>query len=465
MATADAIDALLKGHITEDRARDLAEQNGLEPGDFDALYAAAGEPLALEQLLEARRRGFISAERLAEGIRQGRLRDDWIPTAERLAYAPMSTADAVEAALRGHIPVSRARDLAVQNGLEAGDFDALYQSAGDPLSLTQLWDAWRRGYIDQSRFEQGLRQGRLRDDWIPTAIQLRYEPMSTADAIEAAVQNHITVKRAEEIAAQNGLTPADFDALYQTAGSPLSRVEAEELWNRGLMTEAEVKQALRESRLKDKYVDLALQLRVRLPEPRLVVDMITHGVITRSRGMDLLRQAGYPADTAANLIAYGEVTSTGRYKELALSQILKLYEDRIITAPAATTMITTLHYTAESAGFLLQLADLGFQQRITNQAVTVVRAAYMAHRLTDEETIFELDALDIPDEAKRQYLRFWAIERKAKVKTLTEAQIVKAYKQNMFDTQDANNNRVIACTRLGQLGYDDTDAGLLLDGA
>jgi hypothetical protein len=465
MATADAIDALLKGHIDEARAKKLTEQNGLDPADFAAMYASAGEPLALMQLLEARRRGFITTARMAEGIRQGRMRDDWIPTAEKLIYAPMSTESAIDALLKGHISEARARELTAQNGLEPSDFDALYATAGEPLSLTELLEARRRGFIDAATLAKGIRQGRMRDDWIPTAEKLTYAPMSTAVAIDAAVQGHITLTRAKELTTQNGLEPADFQAVYETAGEPLSRTEMEQLYNRGEVTAEQVKQALRESRLKDKYINDALKLHVRLPEARLIVEMITHGTVTRAEGIALLRESGYTAETAKQLVEYGEVTATGTHKALAASTIVKLYEDKLIPRTEAVTMLEGLKYSAESAGFLLQLADLTAQNKLIQQAVEAIRAAYLNHHLSDHEAIFELEAADVPPAARAQYLQFWTIERAVKRRTLTEAQIVKAFTKNMFDPDDTDKNRTEACIRLNQLGFNDIDAALLLDGA
>lgn len=462
MSTADAADAALRGHLSEQHARQISELNGLRPEDWPAYFANQGNPPAPEQLLELWRRGYIDQGRVREGLRQGRTRDNWISDVEQLRYEPISTADAVDAWLRGHIDERRARAIMAENGLIPRDHDIAFADAGNPLGLEALLEALRRGFIDQERFTRGFRESRYRTEWHDVALRLKSRPMSTADAIEAAVQGHQSIERARKLALENGLEAQDFEALYQTAGSPLSRTELEQLYNRGLIDKATVVQGLRESRLKLKYTGLAFDLHVREPEARAVVQMLEFGAIDAAEALGELLKLGYSRRVATAFVHEAEARATGGHRQLATAQVTSLYEQHLIGRPEAEQLLGQLHYTAGTAAMLLNLADHTRHQRILNTGITAVRNGYLHHHLDELEATADLSALKVPAEAITAYLTVWQLERRAVVRQLTEAQIAKAYKRDLF-AADAAANRTIALERLRQLGYTAGDAELLLE--
>lgn len=464
MSTADAADAALRGHLSSGRAQEIAAENGLEPEQWPAYFANQGNPPAPEQLLELWRRNYLDEATVNKGLREGRTRDEWIPAMRQLRYEPISTADAVDAWLRHHIDQDRARRIMAENGLEPRDHDIAFANAGNPLGLEELLEAYRRKLIDRAKFDRGFHQSRYRDEWAETALRLRYRPMSTADAIEALVQGHLPEDRARQIAEENGLAPADFGPLYQTVGTPLSPTEALELLRRKKITRDRAAQALREGRLKDKYIDNVLELQERLPEPRQIVTMLEYGAITAAEATRLISEAGYSEKVTAALVAEGESRATGGHRQLATAQITSLYTDKLIPRPEAAQLLERLHYTAPSAAMLLDLADHTRRQRILQTGITAVRAAYVHHRATDTEAAADLLALEIPHDAAQLYLQTWRLERAATTRTLTEAQVVKAYTHKLFSDDDGRNEE-LAMTRLRQLGYDQVDSALLLAGA
>lgn len=464
MSTADAADAALRGHLTEGQAAEIANLNGLRPGDWPAYFANQGNPPAPEQLLELWRRGYIDESRVRLGLREGRTRDQWIADVEKLRYEPISSADAVDAWLRGHIDAERAHDLMSENGLIPRDQDIALANAGNPLGLEELLEAFRRGIIDETRFVHGFRESRYRDEWAPIALKLRYRPMSTADAVEAAVQGHIDLERAKDLATENGLLPDDFTALYETAGEPLSRTEVEQLYNRGLVDAAFVEQALRESRLKNKYIEHAVQLHVRLPEERAIIQLVEFGAMDAAIATGELLKLGYSEHYATAFVHEAEARATGGHRQLATGQVTAQYEQRLISRPEAEQLLEQLHYTPGTAAMVLNLADNTRRMRILNTGITAVRAQYLKHRSTDTEAAADLAALKVPSDAIQLYMTVWQLERKAEVRTLTEAQIVKAYNLGLFN-EDPAINLADATGRLTQLGYDQADADLLLAGA
>jgi hypothetical protein len=470
--TADAIDAAQRGRISQAEAAKIAAQNGVEPGQVPILVANAGNPPSPEQLLELWRRGFINEAAVNRGLLEGRTKDEWIPQIRDLRYQPISTADAIDAWQRGHITQAQATVIAEQNGAEPSQVKYLLANAGNPLALEQLLEAFRRKIITEAQMKDGIRQGRLRNDWIDAAVALRYSPMSTADAVTASVQGQLPKAAAKAIAEENGLRPADFEPLWQTAGAPLARTELQQLYNRGNISLATYQQGLRESRLKDKYVNNAVQLHVRLPEPRVVTEALADGVISAATAAKMLAEDGYSPAVTTMLTTLGTIRSTGPYRQLMTGEISALYADRMIDEQAALKMLTKLHYQEQTAVLILTLADYKRDQRIRDSAISAIRAHYLAYRTDELTTSADLAALLIPPDTVDLYLQVWTLERLDHPKQLTALQLVKAATKNLFVDQGdltadewAQANQDEGKKRLVQFGYSEDDALLLLAGA
>lgn len=421
-----------------------------------ALIEAAHTYPALGESLEMLRRGVISEDQALLAMKRGGVPAEYRGGLLRLAEVPLSPADAALAVLRGNMSDADGRRVAALNGVSASDFEVIIGNTGEPLGLETLLEAFRRGFIDQGRLERGIRQSRVRNEWIDVAEKLRFAPMSTADAVESVVQNHLNASEGAAIAAQNGLEAAHFPILVETAGSPLSRTEMNELVNRGLASKADFDQALRESRLKNKYVDKAYALKDRLIPERTLVSMIGHGILSHEDALHRLMSIGFDETSASLLISQGSATKTQAHKELAVSQVTELYALAAITTEQATAMLADLKYTPEEAAFLLEIADLKRVQRVVNGAVSLVRSRYVTHQIGEAEASAALDALRIAAASRDLYLSVWAVERQLERRTLTAAQIHSAVKKKIIPVQDG-------LTRLTAMGYTDDDATILLE--
>lgn len=447
--------AAAAGIVSMADAESTARKNGYDSGVFQTLFDLSQNPPGLADLRDLVNRGEMSeADAEAWLRRQGfaeSVRARLLGTRRQL----LPPADAALAVLRGNMTAAEGQAAAAHAGVDASDFTILIGNTGEPLALESLLEAFRRNFIDSATLDRGIRQSRVRNEWIPTVHKLRYSPMSTADAVEAAVQGHMSLADAKAKAEENGLEPADFDPLYQTAGEPLSRTEMEQLYNRGLVSEAEVKQALRESRVKDKYVDHAFQLHVRLPEPRQIISALNHGTVTKAEASKLLAEYGFDETAIKILVATGAAGRTAAHHSLTVGEIRSLYTDRIFTAAHTHELLAALGYDQADAASLMASWDLLAGAAITRQAAGVIRSRYVARVIDDQAAAMDLDSLGIAATARDHMLQVWAIERQASVRRLTEAQVVAAHKKALISGADA-------LSRLGQLGYSDDDAHLLL---
>lgn len=421
---------------------------------IDSNYAYPDPSSALDMV----RRGIIDDAKFTEWANRNSIPTDvasvWLDT----IHVPLSPADAALAVLRGNMPMQEAVGIAAQSGLLESDFNVIIDNTGEPPGPEQLLEAHRRGFIDDARLVRGILQSRIRDEWVDVIKDLATVPISTADAVNAVIQNHLTQAQGEDIANQNGLMAGSFQTLVDTAGAPLSRTEMEELYNRGEVTQAQVYQALSESRLKPKYNDLAFLLHSRLLTPRELADMVVWGAISQQDAVTKAMESGYAKDDAARLVSSSVNRKLQSQRQSVVSAIEVLYEDNAISEETASSTITSLGFEQSEITFMLQAAELKRQSKLITAGLTAIRSKYIGHHIDSGTASSLIDAMGIPHQQRDSLLQLWKVEHDANVAQLTAAQILKALALGLITADDT-------LTRLVNKGYSPDDAALLIEGA
>lgn len=446
------------GLITEGEATDGIAAQGINSGWSANMMLLAPSWPSTADALDLMRRGLATRDQFSEWSRLNGVPDFVTAMYLNLVTGPVSVADAALAVLRGNITQADGEKIALENGYDATSFGILINNTGEPPGLMQLLEAYRRGFIDKATLERGILESRYRNEWIPMLEQLRYEPMSVADAVNATVQNQMDANTARKYADENGLQPGDFDILLNTAGEPLSRTEMEELYNRGLVTEDQVTQALRESRLKNKYNDLAFQLHAKVLPIFTLQNALRHNGISQADAIRIAMESGYTKADSTTIVMAGQAELLQPYKDKIVSSVEALYEDNIMSAQEATSTITGAGFTQEQADYIVKSSEFRREARTINAAVSVIRTKFLSRHITQAEASGYLDKLGVASTQRDYLLNLWSIDQQAYTKELTEAQIVKAVNNQLITSDDG-------LSRLEALGYATGDAQLLLNGA
>lgn len=370
----------------------------------------------------------------------------------------LSPADLADMVVRGIVDEANAARVAAKSGVSSADFHDLTLLTGEPPGLQQMLEGYRRGFIDKATLERGIRQSRYRNEWIPLLEALRFEPISVADAVNAVVQNHLTDAQGEAISQQNGLAPGQFGILRETAGEPLSRTEMSELVNRGQATEADFVQAMRESRVKDKYIPFAFELRRRIIPIFTLQKALKAGAVDHATAITIAMESGYSKRDAEIIVSGGAADKLLSYKNKVVSAIETAFEDNTIPRADAVTLITGMGYEKSEADFILQAAEFRQSARIVAQVSAAVRGRYIQRHISRQQASNDLDAIGIPASQRDFMLGLWDIEREANTRHLTEAQVVKAVHKQLITETDGQ-------ARLVAMGYSADDASLLIQGA
>lgn len=378
---------------------------------------------------------------------------DLLVQARRMYLSP---ADLATMRNRDVVSQAEGRDGAAKWGMTREDFDKLEEIYGEPLGVQALGEAYRRGFIDRERFLRGVIQGPLRKEWFDVAEALQYARMSTVDAADAVNQGHLDLEQARAIAQANGMIPEDFQTLIEIAGAPPGIDFITEALNRGLIDAQTFTAAFLESRIKNKYVDLLLQMRYRLIPQETVRLLYRNGVYPFDQALDTLLKHGFTDSDAQALLALENTRQDDTTKELTRSQIVDMYQVRAVDLGTALNLLLSLGYSSANAQAMIELADVKRYNTFIASAVNRVKAAFLAGRMDVDEASAQLDALGLPVDQRDDYLTLWDIDRNTISKQLTPAQIRQAFKKNMID-QEA------ALARLVAQGYARDDAELYLE--
>lgn len=452
------VQAYASGQVTQDEAVGDLMALGIQSGWGEYMTNLGYTYPSVADALELMRRGEVTADQFKFYCRMNGLLPDTIGMFMTLVNGPVSAADAALGVLRGNLTQAEGESIAAENGFDPASFKILVDNTGEPPGLMQLLEGYRRGFIDKVTLERGILESRYRNEWIPLLEQLRYAPMSVSDAVNAANQNQLDVTKARSYADQNGLQPGDFDILLSTAGEPLSRTEMEQLYNRGLVTEDQVKQALRESRLKNKYNNLAFALHERVVPVESLQRVLRYNGISNDDAVRVAMESGYSKQDAIMLVTSGAMERLRVYKERVVSSAVTLVEDNLMTDADAESLISQLGFTADDAKFIIQAADFRRKAKIKQQVVNSVRGKFVAHHITSQVASGFLDELGVDSGQRDELLMLWTVEREAFTRTLTEAQVIKAVKLELITADDAK-------ARLEAMGFNSADADLLIAGA
>lgn len=445
-----------KGVISRQHGRDEAAGGGLDTPHFDQLVEGVDVRPALGELLRLLNLEAIKPADVEQALTREGVPEFWHGPLMELRRQLLSPADLALAVLRGHIDQATMEGYAGQLGVTPDDMQVLVDNTGEPPGLMQLLEAFRRQIIDQPRLERGIRQSRVRNEWIDVVEALRYAPPSPADALRAAVQGHLSQDEARGKAQEAGLNPSEWQWLYETEGDPIARGEALELLHRGVMSEEQVRQAVRESRVKDKYIDDIIALGRRLIPYRTINTILNHGIRDKQWGINYLMSLGYTQDDADALVATSTSAKTAHIKQITEAQVSDLYQSKAIGRAEAQQLYSNLGYDAKEIGYILDALEAHAGLAEQRKAVTAVRAAVIGGRTTIAEASGELDKLGVLATQRDQLLRDWEMEHRAVIRNLTPAQIANTVFYGIW-REDYATRKLMA------LGYSEDDAKVLLD--
>lgn len=476
LSPSDLADAVVRNYMSVAEATAEAAKSGVGAADFARMVPLHADAPGPQQLAVALLRGIIGeagsgpdAATFEQGIREGRLADKWAPMIKALSVAVLSAPDAASAVVRHFMTAAEGQAEAAKSGVSASTFETLVQLSGDSPGPQQLAEALRRGAIAESgtgadsvSFEQGIAEGRLANKWAPIIKALALDWPTPVNALNAQLKGAFTGDEGKALYEKLGGDPQFYDWLLFSEGSAPTPNEAADMARRGIIPQkgtgpdaVTFEQAFLEGPWRNKWQDAFWQYSQFIPTARETITLLKDGAVDKATAAAWMKRAGADDATVAAFIAEADTALLSDYKGLTTNAVLNMYYQRMVSEADATTILESLHVSAQAVPLMLAYADLQKAIAQQNSAVNRVGTLYAARKITQQTAKQALISLQVPPNAVNEIIATWQLENSINVKLLTESQIVDAWEYEIMTEGEA-------LTELGNIGYTPYDAWVLL---
>lgn len=121
-------------------------------------------------------------------------------------------------------------------------------------------------------------------------------PLSPPELADMVVRGLVGQDWARDEARKSGMSPNLFDLLVHNTGQPPELIEMLMLWRRGKVSRDDVIRAVKQSRVKNEWIDTILQLGVQPPSPSDILRARLQGQVDEARAVELYGKLGGDPD-------------------------------------------------------------------------------------------------------------------------------------------------------------------------
>jgi hypothetical protein len=419
-----AAPAVAEGVWDMDNAKLWARRYGVDSTRFEHMVEAEYTAPDTSHLYEMWRRNLITEADFEHGLRKARFESRWDAHLKALRQVLLTPAELAAARVKGHIDQTRQYQESALQGVDNERAEILYQTTGNPPGPETLMDMWNRSIIGAGKFHDGILQGNIRPEWEDELALLRHRLLTPAEIVNQHLRGWRSYTWMEERLADHGFDAADAKDLFEGQGRPISfhQVFIGErrggVYNgpTGAIDDAFLK-SLQESNIRPEWYNLAWAQRHSYPSAFVLRALVQSGDLSELEGYNILLRIGWPEALAKTVAA--RWAGAGADGAGAVSARVK-------------TAVTS--------------------------AITEIRAAYLVEQATADQVRGWLGQLDVDTADQDGLLKVWDVMKQVPQRSLTVAQIRKAYK-SAVDGWDRNR----AVEELALLGLTLDDANTLLD--
>jgi len=202
---------------------------------------------------------------------------------------------------------------------------------------------------------------------------------------------------------------------------------------------------------RDRLIDISYHPYTRIDVRRLYGQDILSEDEVYQNYLDL----GYDEEHARNLTDFTTRGAKSEEKGLTRAAVTSLYQSGILSRSDAKSMLGDLGYNSDNAEFWLLLVDYALDAQDDNAKIAAIHDQFVAGDLDDSTVMGALGPLNLPSDRQARLLTQWTIQRAAKVKKPSAAQLESLYKMGIVQA-DAY------LAGLLRFGYNAEDANLFV---
>lgn len=283
-----------------------------------------------------------------------------------------------------------------------------------------------------------------------TAMQNAMNAVSPEHELDPAILSDLVVRGemaqddATSRAAKSGYKAVDFDYMVKGTGEPPSVIDMLQLFRRGEVDRATVEKAIRQSRVKDEWIETVLKLGIEFPTPSDVINATLKGQIDDAAGRELFVKLG-GADQYFQLMVdtVGDAPSPDQAASMA--------RRGIIPWDGVGPEVTSFEQAVREGHWRNKWTAAYKTASQYTPPPRTISAMHSSGALTDAEATDWLRRAGVPEVLIPNYLKDANATKNAKAKNLAESTV-----QTLFMAHAIDESQAIGF--LKQLGYNQTDA-------
>lgn len=474
------------GGVSLDAAKADGLLEGYGPDKMNALVYLAQTVPGFAEAMTAWRRGTIGPDDFAHTLIKTAMDARYYPAVEDLKdewLTPQQVALAIVRSLitdpglmpvdldtsGGKVPAYKVANIdalkeALGGGIDRERLRVMVGSIGLPMSTQQAANAMFRGIITRGDYNRSILEGDVRPEWADAILEQSRQYPTAHDYVEDHLRGWTTAPEMHAGTARHGMSQADTDLLFRINGRPLSFHQVFIGLRRGGVYDGPTGaidpaflKSLQESNIRPEWYNLAWAQRESLPTAFVLRSLTQSGDITGAQAETILLHEGWPTALAATVAAKwsGGTGTTATQKKQTLAHLTSEYISGALPRAALVTALLALGYSAQQAADEIALAEFTATKAVRTKATTAIGKRFIALQLSEAEARADMGALGWPAGAIDKYIAGWGHERDDEGTTLTQAQVLKAYKKGTLAQADA-------LARLTVLGNTAADAMILL---
>lgn len=369
----------LLGPPDSDTAHKLVD-HGLAKAQIEPQYWGA-----IKELFSAR----VAPPTIALAVQRGILENVQNPNGSDRLLTVTPDVSAASINSPGQVPL----DVLAEARSWGWDFDRLAvdaRIAGLPPAPGELMQLLNRKHINSADFLLGIAEGDTRNEWAKVLENLRFRVLSGVEAAELHVRGWIDQQTMYDLGELDGWTNERMDYLYDLRGRPLSLHQAFIGERRGGVYDGPTDlippwalDELHQSNIRPPWFNLAWAQRHSLPSAFVIRALLTDGAWTRDRGYTRLLESGWKEEDAADVAD---------------------------------------HYSAKAGG-----STDPHVAKAQTQLWGTIHTSYKNGEIDEAQTRAALPSAGVSAGAIDGVIAAWDVEKALPRKTLTAAQVKKAY--------------------------------------
>lgn len=199
-------------------------------------------------------------------------------------------------AARGWITDDDALAAIAKQGLNNKWGNALLGANRSWPTLDVIFALVNRGILPENNATGYLQALGYTPDVYNQLMRLRNAILSPADAALAELRGNLDHETALKIAADNGLTPDQYQVVFDNTGEPPPIDQMVSLWRRGIIETDSLDKAIRQSRVRDEWIDTIHKFSIIPPSPVDMLEAYLEGQLDESQAHALYEKLGGDPD-------------------------------------------------------------------------------------------------------------------------------------------------------------------------